>query len=448
VSAPIELGHAWLPAVLPAGAGRVRVDDAALRGTLAFAGAQLVDEAPDAEIARHDRLRGDADVAVIPVDTAYVYARSRAARAARRALRTLVVRSRGRGHAGQLRAAGYERICSIPWDLRQPAAFPGLTRAAARSAAELLPQRLLVVGQRGPSRPTLLEAALADFEAATGRTAPRVAALVSGSLTLVGESVVLRVALGEAERLLTTAAHALEQARAGPAAGVLAALSPAPVGHGRVGLAAWSAEERLPGDPCPPRPSPALTRACLDALAALWDASADRSARSSPARDAAVVAAVPGVREGERLLAIGRRVEETLRESPRGFVHGDFWTGNLLAREDRLVGLIDWEAAGPGRLPLADLFQFRLNAQHPHSDLDWGRVLVERLLPELRTGGDIETRAFCARIGIEPEPRRLEALAAAYWLDRVAYQLGTYAERRLQPLFLAGNVDLVARALS
>ena len=41
-------------------------------------------------------------------------------------------------------------------------------------------------------------------------------------------------------------------------------------------------------------------------------------------------------------------------------LHGDFWPGNMLWRDDRLVGVIDWEEPGMGD-PLADLAISRLD---------------------------------------------------------------------------------------
>jgi aminoglycoside phosphotransferase (APT) family kinase protein len=45
--------------------------------------------------------------------------------------------------------------------------------------------------------------------------------------------------------------------------------------------------------------------------------------------------------------------------NPVGLLHGDFWKGNLIWRENRLVGVIDWEDAALGD-PLADLAKTRL----------------------------------------------------------------------------------------
>lgn len=47
------------------------------------------------------------------------------------------------------------------------------------------------------------------------------------------------------------------------------------------------------------------------------------------------------------------------RRNPPDLLHGDFWRGNLLWRDEQLVGVIDWEDARVGD-PLADLANARL----------------------------------------------------------------------------------------
>ena len=45
--------------------------------------------------------------------------------------------------------------------------------------------------------------------------------------------------------------------------------------------------------------------------------------------------------------------------NPSGLLHGDYWPGNILWRDGRLVGVLDWEDAAIGD-PLADLANSRL----------------------------------------------------------------------------------------
>ena len=72
---------------------------------------------------------------------------------------------------------------------------------------------------------------------------------------------------------------------------------------------------------------------------------------------------------------------------------------------------------------------------------------MRALLPWARAGGDRLTRDYCHRLGIEVDPPALEALAVAYWLDRAAYRLRTFGERRHDRGWRAANVEAVIRAL-
>jgi hypothetical protein len=163
--------------------------------------------------------------------------------------------------------------------------------------------------------------------------------------------------------------------------------------------------------------------------------------------DAAVVgAAVPTAAAAVRRLA--ERVTATVAHLPRGFAHGDFWSGNVLAVDGRLSGVIDWDAAGPGRLPLLDLLHLRANAlRGGRRATSLGEDVVHSLLPWARAGGDGPTRAFAAELGFDVTPTLLEALVAAYWLDYVAYQLRLYVDRARRPRWLRENVTNVAAAL-
>jgi hypothetical protein len=82
------------------------------------------------------------------------------------------------------------------------------------------------------------------------------------------------------------------------------------------------------------------------------------------------------------------------------------------------------------------------------SDLDWGPALIEHLLPWAHGGSDAATREYCRRVGLEPLPDTLVALVAAYWLDRLAYQLATYADRAGRRRWIERNVAFVLQALA
>jgi aminoglycoside phosphotransferase (APT) family kinase protein len=147
-------------------------------------------------------------------------------------------------------------------------------------------------------------------------------------------------------------------------------------------------------------------------------------------------------------MRVAERLAAEVVDLPRGFAHGDFFRGNVLVDGGRLAGVVDWDAAGPGRLPFLDLLHLRHMSKHLPADRDWGLTVVRGLLPWARAGGDELTRGFCRRLGVEPSPALLEALAVAYWLERLGYQLSTYADRTERRVWLERNVDEVLRAIA
>ena len=107
---------------------------------------------------------------------------------------------------------------------------------------------------------------------------------------------------------------------------------------------------------------------------------------------------------------------------------------------------MDWAAAGTDRLPLVDLIHLRVSEQRWATNEPLGRPLVEEMLPWAEGGGDEQARAYCRRLGFEPEPKRLEALVIAYWFDRVAHELEAYSDR-YEEQWLRSNVEPVLRTL-
>lgn len=61
----------------------------------------------------------------------------------------------------------------------------------------------------------------------------------------------------------------------------------------------------------------------------------------------------------ERIRAVLEAAWPLPQQNPSALLHGDFWPGNILWRDGRLVGVIDWEDAALGD-PLADLANSRL----------------------------------------------------------------------------------------
>jgi Phosphotransferase enzyme family len=400
------------------------------------------------EIGDADQIRGDGRVAVVPLAMELQRQGSLGRRASRRLVASVRVRTQARNARRSLRTLRYDQAATITWDLAQPLRLPGFATASGRTTAELLPTRALVVGRRSPAEPTLFEAAITDASASFGRrllfTAPSVRA---GPLVAVGEEGVLRVAIGPARMQIGRQVAALEALRKGGAPELDTTQIPWVTATGAVGFATWSVERAHTGRP-PRRVSASLVSECLDFLVGLHASRVPGVPAKSPVADAEIVGGVCSTSRASRVRALGASVADAVSHLPRGFAHGDFFHGNLLVGQDGgLRAVLDWDAAGPGRLPLLDLLHFRHLSEYAASDLDWGPALVSSLLPSIRDGDPI-VREYCGRIGIEPSRRELTALVSAYWLDRVAYQLTAFADRVEQPLWLARNVEFVLDKLT
>ena len=199
---------------------------------------------------------------------------------------------------------------------------------------------------------------------------------------------------------------------------------PRTLAAGRTGIADWSLDLRIQGTAPDADLSPRLLGEAVDFLVALHGAGDHSAPPASIARDAEVLASVCVRHEnGERVRDLGAVLERDLADVPRGFGHGDFWTRNLLVLDGRLAGVIDWDGAGPGRLPLIDLLHLRISAHQERTRRPFARALVDDLLPWARAGGDEVAQAYLSRIGLELDSGRLEQFVLAYWLDRMALEV-------------------------
>lgn len=443
---PAPWGLSWLPVALPGGARRLRVADPAIAGALAAAGAELGDEAPDVEIGPRRWLARRAEVAAVMIDAAQPDGSNRLLRAARRLVASASVRTRAYATARALGRLGYRRTEIVLWDEGQLAHLPTAPPDRRLRPAERFAQRAVVLGYRNGPAPTILEDAAAAAAKAAGRPVPLRWPFLAGAAVMRSEGAVLRVAVGPSAHQLDGAKSALEAFRDRNPGDRLSSLVPELLASGDSGLGRWTLESRLEGH-APQGPlSPPLAGNCIDFLVELHRLGLGEPATRAPRDDAAIVAAAYGGQEAAAVEALGERLTSALAGTVRGFGHADFWSGNLLTTGGRLTGVIDWEGAGPGRLPLTDLMHLHATSEHPHTDEEWGTAVAAHLLPLARQGGDERTREYCARIGLESRPAELESLVLAYWLDRAAYQLRMCGERHEQPRWWAGSVRKVLRA--
>lgn len=442
------VGDQWLSLVVPAEARRFEVSSPTLSATLADAGAELVEHGAEVQIVDLGMACvTSADVAIVEIAPRTCEAHDRSlARFAYRAAASLGSGVKAHRTAGSLARRGYH-VAQLRWDLAHalPTEVAGLRGIAARRRlAEHLPRRAVVVGRREPDlEPSALGAVIARARTAVASFEPRAAWIRSGFVLVTTEQSVLRAAMGPARRQLVgndRALRILHEAGADPR---VTRLLPAVVASGREGLADWALESRMPGERVNIGPLDSrLSAGIVDFLVTLFETPGADDPRRSFAWAGETLALVCRADLIDRARALARRLDAALADVPRGFAHGDFFGGNLLARGGELTGVIDWDSGGPGRLPLTDLLHFRLHAEDPPTDVHWGRAVVERLLPWAEVGGDAQATAYLKRVGLPVADARVHVeLVLAYWLERAAYQLSTHPIRHRQPHWIAANVD-------
>jgi hypothetical protein len=434
--------------VIPADARRFRVADAALAAVLGDAGAELAAEKPDVEIAPVRALRGDAPLSIAVLGRPARPGRPFPVRVIRRATASLRVRLSARRARRIVRRLGHATVRILMWDhemiLRSATAGGALSRSRLIG---YLPQRALVIGEGSRPARTLLDEALAEASRATGLPLEGSPASVRAELLIMETAGgILRVAVGPGRRQILGQRAALATLRASGAPAFLAERIPWELASGTCGIAEWSLERRLPGTRPASMDEPVL-RDCLDFLAALHSSCPSTIDGTMLLEQAEVIVDARAPGEARLVRALAERLGEELADLPRGFGHGDFFHGNLLVDGGRLVGVVDWDAAGPRRLPVIDLLHLRLMSMREMADVDWGPSLVGHLLPWARAGGGEIIRGYARRSGLTLDPRRLEALVFAYWLDYASYQLRTHRHRLAQPLWIERNISLVLRVV-
>src|SRR5262245_10004435 len=420
-----------------------------LAQVLADAGAEIVENGADVEIADADLLTGTGALAIVTIGAPHHEGESLLRSATRRlghSVRTRLAAARARR---SLRDRGYGATSVALWDIDQFVHLPGGRPAGRRRLQEYLPQRALVVGRRGDPAPTVLEAVAEQVGTRIGRTVEYGLPLARQGLVIaLADEYVLRIAIGPGRQkidLQQTALRLLSSAGPPP---VVAQRIPRTLGTGTLGLGDWSAEERLSGSSAPSELDPDLLADCIDFLVALHGVG--QGAGGAPLVDSAqtVAAACRRSEHRDAVLELGTTLDAELGDLPRGFGHGDFWTHNLLVDGNRLRGVIDWDSATPATLPLLDLLHLLLSAHREGTREYLGAALVRHQLPWAEAGGDEVVRSYCRRIGIALDSALLRSFVLAYWLDRIAFELRTSPDRAQRPVWMRNNVELVLDRLA
>jgi hypothetical protein len=284
-------------------------------------------------------------------------------------------------------------------------------------------------------------AARAMGEGDLGVGHPRVSA--SGVLVALSDRVVFKTAMGPGREDIDRHRAGIELVASALPGAVVRERLPRLYGCGVAGLAYWSLEGRLAGD----KPS-ALTDSvlsdCLEFLVELHSCRTRAALDRSLEANAKLVGAVLDRERSAALERLCSNLATELAALPRGIGHGDFARTNILADRGGLCGVVDWAGATRAQLPLLDLMNLLVSEREPRH---FGRALMTYLMPYAAAGGDDLTRAYCERLGLELTTFQFEALAIAWWLDRVARELQNYGDRMRRPVWVDENVRSVLTAL-
>jgi Phosphotransferase enzyme family len=277
---------------------------------------------------------------------------------------------------------------------------------------------------------------LLDLAAQAAGSARRVGAFHIGS----GGSATVRITLGDGRsRVLRTALadSPADPARSAEALERLAPLGLACVpilsGRGRIDGASWTSESVLPGRP--PGGSPTwLAREVARFCLALPRGSGRATAFDEDLR--ALVAKLPRV--ASPLLELLARTSPEIDSLPAVTSHGDLWSGNVLVEDDRLTGVIDWDAWHPAGVPGTDLLHFTAADLALQSRRSFAEVLLER---PWTSGGFREAAVdYWSVLGVEPREEILRAVGVAWWAGQTASDLIRHPNHAKDERWLARNV--------
>lgn len=127
---------------------------------------------------------------------------------------------------------------------------------------------------------------------------------------------------------------------------------------------------------------------------------------------------------------------------PFGWVHGDYWPGNILVRADGGIGgVIDWDRAAPNQLPLLDILHLFAYVRKMQQRTELGDEIVGYLLP---AAFDPAERALIdetlAQYSLPADRDFWRAATFLYWLRFAAANLTRYPRLKSDTFWLSKNV--------
>lgn len=131
-----------------------------------------------------------------------------------------------------------------------------------------------------------------------------------------------------------------------------------------------------------------------------------------------------------------------------GWVHGDYWLGNVLAdpSSGAVTGIVDWEWAGDQELPAQDILYCSLHNRMQVSGREFGDVVAELLDG---AGWEGHEQAVLRSAGVIGENRStVDAdLLLLVWLRQIAYNLIQDAGMARNFIWVRRNIENVLRSL-
>ena len=203
----------------------------------------------------------------------------------------------------------------------------------------------------------------------------------------------------------------------------------------------WSMERELPGSPVR-RLSPDLLRDLVT-----WAATLPRPGGAAVAveeRLQRIAEAFPRL-AGDLGPALARA--RTLASAAPGILeHGDLWTGNLLAENERLSGVVDWDNWHPAGVPGSDLLHVITMARRAETRHELGELWLERpwAAPAFRDA----TAGYWAALGLELNDDLAWLVGVNWWAAHVTAGLRRGRQPTNDPDWVARNVDNVAPRLA
>lgn len=188
----------------------------------------------------------------------------------------------------------------------------------------------------------------------------------------------------------------------------------------------------------------------LHVATALTGSSADRRARWVDDRAATITSLGAAIARADA--TVGRSMDAVMsrlagelgeglasRDLAAGWVHGDYWSANLLVDPAGAVsGIVDWDSAEPDELAAQDVFHLVLYARKLRRRVGLGAVVAEVL-----GAGALDAHELAVLERASPPGLGVRSTALLYWLRFVESNLRRQPGLATSERWLASNVAVV-----